>query len=190
MPWNGSKWVSDAEGWYSSQKPTPWRCKLCSCQVGHKGKACPQCGARKAWATDATATTTTVPAPTSATPAATAGTSVASQLAQVASMLHSAHAVPAATVEPSAELTPAPEGFARADLSAKVKDLETCLRALPQSPLLATTRAHVEHEVAATKRHISELEPVGARLDSCKLALQRALSRRDQLKDAASLAGA
>ena len=191
MPWNGSKWVSDADGWYSqAQKPTPWRCKLCSCQVGHKGKACPQCGARKAWATDATATTTTAPAPTSATPAATTGTSVASQLAQVASMLHSAHAVPAAATEPPTNPTPAPEGVTRADLSAKIKDLEGCLRALPQGPLFAATRAHVEHEIATTKRHITELKPVGARLDSCKLALQRALSRRDQLKDAASLAGA
>ena len=189
MPWNGSKWVSDAEGWYSSQKPTPWRCKLCSCQVGHKGKACPQCGARKAWAADAATTPAAAPTPTSATPTATTGASVASQLAQVASLLHSAHAVPADATGPLDDPAPALEGATRADLSAKIKDLEACLRALPQSPLFAATRAHVEHEVATTKRHISELKPVGARLDSCKLALQRALSRRDQLKEAASLAG-
>ena len=119
MPWNGSKWVSDTEGWWSqAQKPAAWRCKLCSCQVCHKGKACPQCGARKAWAAGAAAATTPT-TPTSAS-AVTTGTSVASQLAQVATLLHAA---PTATMEPPAQPAQALDGITRADLSAKIKDL-------------------------------------------------------------------
>eukprot|EP00972_Heterocapsa_arctica_P115032 16445667-Heterocapsa_arctica.AAC.1 len=55
MPWNGSKWVSDTDGWWTQSKPVPWQCTLCACQVGPKGKACPQCGAKRAWASRACA---------------------------------------------------------------------------------------------------------------------------------------
>jgi len=79
-------------------------------------------------------------------------------------MLHPAHAVPAALVDPSMDLPPAPEGATRADLSAKIMDLEGYLRAAPQGPLSAAARAHVGHVIATTKRRIADM--ASPRVDS------------------------
>ena len=62
----------------------------------------------------------------------------------------------------------------RAEISNQIKVLEAALLQLPDTVAFERARKQLSDDVAEAKRKIIDLKPVGARMDACKEAIERA----------------
>ena len=127
------------------------------------------------------------PPATPTVPTAIIGNPVSQQLSSVSAMLETTvQQMTTDVVACPADADTSPQS-SRGELSAQIKALEAALAQLPEGPLLSATRDSLTAEIARTKKLITELRPVGARLDACREALQRASTRQAQLQETARL---
>ena len=76
----------------------------------------------------------------------------------------------------------------RAEISNQIKVLEAALLQLPDTVAFERARKQLSDDVAEAKRKIIDLKPVGARMDACKEAIERATQRRMQARETLRLA--
>ena len=128
------------------------------------------------------------------------GNPVRSQLDQVASMVcESAKAVLGpddqsgaetrhSTSSGSAENSGSSPQGSKAWITPQIKSLEAALAHLPDNQLFADQRQSLITKIDSLKNEISETQPIGARIDSKRAALQRAQNRQAEATRAAELA--
>ena len=146
---------------------------------------CRQCGMRKSWA-QAVAPTATAAASPASTPVQPAAKTINANIEQVFAKI--------TQMPKPMDLTEARAPLAlpmdKASLNASIKALEAALHHLPPESTHDATRAHLIERISAEKRLIMKAKPLGAQLDSCKAALERAQRRREQAQEAMDLAKA
>ena len=203
MAWNGQRWTHGGDGYYSQphssqrqwSRPPPqqrvadsaWVCGLCAKNNTSK-KACAQCRASRDFA-DASAGRPATPTPPTASPRA--GTNlVNSQLQQALDLLAPAMGAPRGTAYVSAScatpvgaVTPAGSAPAtpasKAELQSRIRSLESALSQLPVDGTCADIHGRISADIDAAKRLITEMKPIGARLDACRAALDRSRARKE-----------
>ena len=74
------------------------------------------------------------------------------------------------------------------ELAMELKRVETAREALPRDAKYDGTRKDLDDQKEDLRRQILRSRPLGARLDSCRAAVERAKKRRDQAEQAAALA--
>jgi len=181
-------WTPDASAWPQRPVPNtsePWSCRNCARQCNPKCKACPACGLRRSWQAASVSYVTTPMASPPATP--TAPNPISQQLSSVSAMLETTvQQMTTDVVVCPTDSDTSPQARRR-ELRAQIKAFEAALTQLPEGPLLSATRDTLTAEITRTKKRITELRPVVARLDACREALQRASTRQAQLQETARL---
>ena len=181
----------------SSQYADPWAtwtCNLCGCDNWANWgsvkscRSCKTCGGKKSYSQTVSGSaarhaTTNIPASSS--------NPINQKLESIAALLQEA-APKASTYVDLQKYSASAEGNAvlmasKHCTTTEITVLEDTLNKLPAESDL---RASIEAQIAAKKRLIIESKPVGARLDACKLALMRADRRKEQAREAVSLAQA
>ena len=81
-------------------------------------------------------------------------------------------------------------GSNRASLVARIKEIDIALSALPDKDDFKEARQHLTLQKETVKKQIIEAKPMGARMDGCKAALERAVKRRHQAVEALEAAKA
>ena len=138
-----------------------WQCPFCRTNNKPKGKACQHCGLRRfACAAAGQPASPASAAPSSSSAPCSGGTSIG-------------------TVQPAES---------KSEISAHIKHLEAALAALPDTAGCQASRSHLQQEIAASKRRITEMKPLGARIDACRGALERAEQRKRNALEQVALA--
>ena len=75
-------------------------------------------------------------------------------------------------------------GGDKKELVAKLKAIEQSLAALPEEEWCQSHRLALQAQAGELKKQISNTKSIGARIDGCKGALERALRRQQQAQDA------
>lgn len=210
MAWNGQQWVRGDNGYYSqshhqqqwgrARHGASWTCRLCN-KYNSSKKACAQCRASRDFADTGHTQVATPPTPPSA-PTRAATHAINQQLKQALNLLApamGASLTPAPSASPpgpTAAGTSTPTGLAptssasKSDLQARIKSLESAAAQLPTDPSFVDIHRKIHADIDATKKMITELKPIGARLDACRAALDRSKARRESAEMAVMTAQA
>ena len=180
-------WSHSSANWGPVRKATPnqnhnyqqesWCCGFCGVYTWKPKMKCRSCGLRKSWG-QAQAPPT---APAPASPAASINTCIDLVAAKVENV----------TAQAAADMSTAPrpaEQPTKAQMNANIKALEAALHQLPADAGNQQTRDHLIERINAEKRAIMKAKPLGAQLDGCRSALDRAEKRREQAREALRLA--
>ena len=181
-----------------------WECIQCSSTNWSDKKKCRVCGVKKSYSSAV--------ACGGAYAGATFGSAVAAPRGSADYVQRTKPPMARAAVAqaaPAAEWAPAPRGHAaaeqtttvvvdgatvsadRAQLHQSIRSLNAALAQLPDSPEHQVTRNFLHTAIAEHKRSITAMRPLGAQLDGCRAALQRAEARKEkaqQARDDAELA--
>ena len=79
--------------------------------------------------------------------------------------------------EPSMEVDDQPNPTNRASLVNRIKDIDAALSGIPEKDDFMVARRQLLEQKEHVKRQIIETKPMGARLDSCRAAVERAQKR-------------
>jgi hypothetical protein len=157
--------VTEWEKLAAKANATPRTCRMCGGNCNAKGKACPQCGLRRA----SKPSTWTAPTPMTGTPTAIAVGPDKQPCCPTARECHH-HAWPSnADAAQQSHEEPAWQ-CSRAELSAQ-----------------SATWEHFVSEMARLKEMVFEMRPAGALSEPCREALQRATACQTRLLEAVPL---
>ena len=202
---NGSQWSQQEwDAWYASLSSSSsswqggahsgWICSLCSTQNQPRGKACKTCRAVRTYA-EVAAGQGVPPAPPGSLVQPSPGQVLQSQLAQVSGLIDQAKhgSQPLAVNAPSGshqtmEVETTNNQDDRQALVTQLQQLEASLAQIPDAPGLADVRETIMTKHALVKQRLSEVRPLGARLDGCRAALTRARARCKVATEAVSAA--
>ena len=189
-------WRKDYNSAHSTQNG--WKCRVCETVNWPKHKCCWTCKAVRTYAEVAAAPAPSIaPAKGASTKVPSPGqtlhqqlSSITKQLGSVVSQSGDVVMTQTPTQTPMQVETPdSPQqtGDERQALTSQIGQLENSLAALPPGPEYQCIRDQISTQIAQTKAKICSTRPLGARLDGCRDALERAKHR---LTSAESLAQA
>ena len=172
-PWQSQK------GWNSSTLQG-WTCKVCATENWAKHKCCWTCRAVRSYAEVTAAAAEPDAASFASSPqypqTQSNGQILQQQLGMITKQL---------TQVVSDEIDSAPSEAAclnaaedKQIISHQLQNLITSLAALPDCPEFSTVRAQIQKQIDDTKAKISHTKPLGARMDGCRNALDRARKRQ------------
>ena len=161
--WSSNRSYASAGEHWAPQLSQWWQCKVCEYWTPSQTKKCKGCGIKKSWAQ-----TVTGGIPWNPSQQSSAGASLN-------------------TVRTQLDVTTSQEQNG-SNPSHSIKALENALAQVPTGEAFAATRDVITSQIADLKKNITRSKPMGAQLDSCKAAIERATKRKQNALEAAEKA--
>ena len=173
---------------WSSSESRDWSCKCCNATNWPKHKACWVCGARRSYA-EVTSSNKAQLHTSAPAPAPSKALSLNDQLAEMMKVLGGA--MPSGQGRPIEQ----PSGMEvdqqsgdRHDFVQQLHKVEAALANLPDEAAYKSVREPLMHQAEELKRKITGSRPLGARIDGCRGALERARKRHDAASQGVAMA--